>query len=328
MITGRLLENMAKPLQHLRQEPSRCLRMRYSGSLCALCAAVCPAGALSLDGGLEVQPESCTGCLACTTVCPTGALEPGADMSRILGSLRGHVLPVFVLGCSRSGNRCHGALPCLGMLSQEHLVALYFCGTALVQLDASACTGCPAAAARERLDQQLQHLGGVTGLPLHRRLRLVTDAAALDFRQEEVSRRSFFTSMGKLACQGVVSAIASSATEYRSMSYREKTVPLRRGVLLDTIASLPADQASPLREAFCFSASFDDRCDGCFGCVKACPTGALGEPDEPGAATPCFDANRCTGCRLCTEFCVSAAVTIGPEQRHSAHDDPSDTPLR
>jgi hypothetical protein len=25
---------------------------------------------------------------------------------------------------------------------------------------------------------------------------------------------------------------------------------------------------------------------------------------------------------------VSAAVTIGPEQRHSAHDDPSDTPLR
>jgi hypothetical protein len=25
---------------------------------------------------------------------------------------------------------------------------------------------------------------------------------------------------------------------------------------------------------------------------------------------------------------VSAAVTIGPVQRHSAHDDPSDTPLR
>lgn len=312
MLTGRILENQARPLCHLRLDPSRCLRMRYSGSSCARCATVCPAAAISLVEGLAVREECCTGCLACTTVCPSGALESGEDFSRILAALGAHRFPVFVIGCGKSGNRCHGELPCLGMLSAEHLVALYAHGEAMVQLDASACAKCPAGAMLARLEERLRQTGEAAGLPPHRRLRLVSDPREIDFRQEGVDRRTFFTALRKKAFQGVAAALAPPSGESRCMSYMDKALPARRGILLAALDSLPAEEAPAVRKAFTFSATFNGSCDGCLGCVRACPTAALSEPGEDGASPPRFDPKRCTGCRLCSEFCLSGAVEIGP----------------
>ena len=59
----------------LRVDPSRCSRMRYSGSRCERCVSACPRFAIRLDECLDVREERCTGCLTCTTVCPTGALS-------------------------------------------------------------------------------------------------------------------------------------------------------------------------------------------------------------------------------------------------------------
>lgn len=312
MLTGRILENLARPLRHPRQDPSRCLRMRYSGSSCALCAAVCPAAALSLAEGLQVREECCTGCLVCTTVCPSGALEPGEGFSRILDALGAHRLPVFVIGCGKSGNRCHGELPCIGMLSAEHLVALHARSETIVQLDASACADCPAGTMRALLAERLRQTGDVSGLPLHRRLRLVSDPREIDFRREGVDRRSFFTSLRKKAFQGMAAALAPASGESRSMSYMEKALPARREILLAALDSLPEEKAPAVREAFTFSASFNGSCDGCLGCVRACPTAALVESGEDGDSSPRFDSKRCTGCRLCSEFCLSGAVDIRP----------------
>lgn len=312
MLTGRILENLARPLRYLRQDPSRCLRMRYGGSSCALCATICPAAALSVAEGLQVREECCTGCLACTTVCPSGALESGEDFSRILDALGAHRFPVFVIGCGKSGNRCHGELPCIGMLSAEHLVGLYARGKAVVQLDASACADCPAGTMRARLEERLRQTGDAAGLHLHRRLCLVSDPREIDFRQDGVDRRSFFTSLRKMAFRGVATALAPASGGSRCMSYMEKSLPTRREILLAALDSLPAEKAPAVRDAFTFSVSFNGSCDGCLGCVSACPTAALVESGEDGCSSPSFDPKRCTGCRLCTEFCLSGSVEIRP----------------
>lgn len=310
MITGRILEKLVPDTASvLRLDTSRCLRMRLGESECSRCSAACPVGAIELSDGLEIGKERCTGCLTCTTVCPTGAIEANEEFRSILSALASHSLPVFVIGCRLAGSRSHKQLPCLGMLSAEHLVGLYATGNATVQLVADACDGCASGPIRELLIIRLLETVRSTRLPLDRRIRLVTKSEDLLYHEPGLDRRSFFTSLRNIALQGVTSALYAPSGEKGGLCYGDKALPDRRIFLLRAIESLPSAEASLLLDAFTFSASFNDSCDGCLGCIRACPTAALTETDD---ARPSFDASRCTGCRLCTEFCLSGAVDIVP----------------
>src|SRR3990172_6589305 len=160
----------------LRVDPSRCSRMRYSGSRCERCVSACPRSAIRLDECLDVLEERCTGCLTCTTVCPAGALEAEADFDRLIRGLASHPLPTLVVGCGKSGSPSDRQLPCLGMLSAEHLVALSASGEAIVQLDASACNGCDAGGMYQHLTARLRKTEEESGLPLGSRIRLIPEA--------------------------------------------------------------------------------------------------------------------------------------------------------
>ena len=58
----------------VRIEPGQCVA-------CAICADVCPVGALTLSSNELVPvfwPERCTACAACERECPTGAISMNA----------------------------------------------------------------------------------------------------------------------------------------------------------------------------------------------------------------------------------------------------------
>lgn len=307
MIAGRILEKLALPSSALRLDRSRCLRMRFAESGCSHCTTICPSGAIATDDGISLQTERCTGCLACTAVCPSGALETNGEFPAILEALASHRLPVFVIGCRVSGPRSHKQLPCLGMLSPEHLLALFARGTVQIQLAAHACSGCPAGSMLEHLASRLHETARITGLALNRRIQLVTSEQDISFREENLDRRSFFTSLRSIAFQGVATALAPVSRDNPGTSYRDKTLPERRALFLTVLRSLPTAEASAVRDAFFFTATFSDACDGCLGCVRVCPTAAIVETDD---ACPSFVPERCTGCGLCREFCLEGAVDV------------------
>ena len=298
----------------LRVDPSRCSRMRYSGSRCERCVSACPRFAIRLDECLDVREERCTGCLTCTTVCPTGALEAEADFDRLIRGLASHPLPTLVVGCGKSGSPFDRRLPCLGMLSAEHLVALSASGEAIVQLDASACDGCDAGGMYRHLAARLGKTEEESGLPLGSRIRLIPDAKEIDFRQESLDRRGFFRSFRRLAVQGMTTVLAPPSTERKAMSYMDKYLPARRAMLLAALASLPPETAQGVRDAFSFPIAFETSCDGCLGCVRVCPSAALSDSGTFGSepSVPRFDPERCTGCGLCAEFCLSEAIRMDP----------------
>lgn len=325
MIPGRILDHLADAASLPRIDPSRCLRMRYSGSGCEKCAVVCPRSAIRLEETLGVQGERCVGCLTCTTFCPSGALEAEADFGRLTSGLAGHPFPVLVVACGKKSSTSHLELPCLGMLSAEHLVALYAKGNAVVHLDASACEGCEAGAMLPHLEARLRKTEEEAHPSLSGRIRLVRDAKELDFRREILDRRGFFQSFRRMAFQGMTTALASPAAERKTMPYREKHLPTRRAILLAALASFPSETAQWTGKAFSFSVTFGKSCDGCLGCVATCPTGALSESrvDGPEPSSPRFDPERCTGCGLCAEFCLSDAIRVerpGPAPCHAGSE--------
>jgi ferredoxin len=202
---------------------------------------------------------------------------------------------------------------CLGMLSAEHLVALSAWGKPPC-IDASACNGCDAGGMYQHLAARLRKTEEESGLPLGNRIRLIPDAKEIDFRQESLDRRGFFRSFRRLAVQGMTAALLRPSPERKAMSYMDKYLPTRRAMLLAALASLPPETAQGVRDAFSFSIVFGTSCDGCLGCARVCPSAALSDSGTCGSepSIPRFDPERCMGCGLCAEFCLSEAIRMDP----------------
>lgn len=292
--------------------------MRFSESSCDRCRAVCPAGAISLENGLAVDDGRCTGCLNCTTACPSGALEAGADFDRLLRSLAGRSAATFVLGCARQRGDAHHRIPCHGMLSVEHLAVLALRGEGVIQVDISPCSACHSSSMRDGLARRLELLHGLP-LPGVGRIVLVDDPARIDFGQEALDRRGFFNSFRRMALQGIVSVISGAEEERPPLTYLDKSLPARRRLVNSAAESLPPELAHALTRTFDREVTFSGACSGCMGCVRACPTAALAEP-EGTERRPTFNAIRCTGCGLCMEFCLDGAIVNRPFPEEQPND--------
>ena len=291
----------------LQVDPSRCLRTRFSESVCNHCQAICPAAALSLEDGLVINQEQCSGCLLCTTVCPSGALEQQADFQAIILQLR--KVPKPVLGCCCSKEQAHAWLPCLGGLAEEHLLTLSQRLSGALTLNLIHCDDCPNSAILPLLKERLQRMtaSGLTAGGCN--LVTATSQVELQYQPETVDRRSFFASFRNSLFQAAADVMQTSAKPVeRSSSYGDKRLPKRRELLNQTISQLHADQKERISRPFTHQITFSSDCSACQGCVAICPTGALisnGQEEHPA-----FLQDRCTGCGLCVEFCLDQAIRV------------------
>ncbi len=291
----------------LAVDASRCLRMRFSESGCRHCINICPHGAVTLDGGLSLDPQRCRGCLLCAAVCPAGALEQGSDFSACLAQLS--KVPEPVLGCTRTGERANAAMACLGGLSEEHLLALCHALAGGLTLDLCLCSDCPNGAMIPHLRQRLALLSASGLLAGGCHFVVAETAQQVHFRDESVDRRSFFKSFRNSLLKSA--AVMLSSTEQRPERRREyalKRLPIRRELLNRTVERLPAQLAGLVLGRYGHSIAISGSCTACQGCVAICPTGALltDSPDD----RPQFDQKRCSGCSLCVEFCLDGALRL------------------
>jgi ferredoxin len=284
---------------------TRCLKMRFSESSCRRCVDICPHNAVTLDGGLAIQPE-CRGCLLCTTVCPVGALEPQGDFSLCLAQLA--KVPEPVLGCIRTRECSNATLPCLGGLADEHLLVLYQTLSGRLTFNLSLCDICPNKSMMVPLRQRLDAITAA-GLSSSRCRMVVAESSQdIHYRDAAVDRRRFFKSLGTYLFKGADSMLFPHEQSRRRNEYAEKRVPARRELLNRTRKMLSPELEIRIRKRVDASVSIAEACTGCQGCVAICPTGAL----QTGLAdmSPTFLPLLCTGCGLCHEFCLDGAVQV------------------
>ena len=295
----------------LKIDASRCQHMRFSESSCRRCAEICPHKAVNLDGILSIDPNHCTGCLLCTAACPVGALEQSTDFQAILTQLPR--VPAPVLGCVRTRERSNATLTCMGGLSEEHLVTLCHTLAGELTLNLTACSDCPNSAVIHPLRQRLSLLSGAGLLDGGCHIAIAESAEDIRYHDELVDRRSFFKSLRNSLVKSAAAIIANDSEQSeRHSGYAEKRLPVRRELLNRTRKRLPEELESRIRQRFDSCVTWGEACTGCHGCVAICPTGALqaGQSDTP----PAFDQPRCTGCGLCSEFCLDRGMQLSPSR--------------
>jgi ferredoxin len=288
-------------------DASRCLRMRFSESSCRLCIDSCPHGAVTLDGGLDINPEQCRGCMLCTSVCPVGALEQTGDFYACLAKLS--KVPEPVLGCIRTKECSNATLACLGGLSKEHLLTLYHTQTGRLTLNLSTCANCPNSESVPALKQRLLTISAADLADGTCRIDLTESARDIHFRDESLDRRSFLKSLGTTLFRSAATVYSDTNDHKRQRcEYAQKRVPLRRELLNRTRDNLSQQLAVLTGKQFDSHISCNEHCTTCQSCVAICPTGALHTdlPDSP----PTFNRLLCTGCGLCREFCMEGALQI------------------
>jgi ferredoxin len=248
--------------------------------------------------------------MACTAACPSGALEVAHDFQRMVD--RRPPTDALILGCTRHPHGPGIRFPCLGMLSEEHLVSLFASCPEPISLVTASCAECENAPAVERMKDRLLRLERLTMLPFADRFRFVT--VRPEPAERRYDRRSFFTEVKNKVVSRAVGTVASDPEfdperARTGVDYSSKRIPQRSRLLAAALPRVTPDHARTFGDVLRFRVELSESCDGCFGCVAVCPTGAL----ESSSQAPRFNEAACTGCQLCSEFCANGAIRIRPK---------------
>ena len=311
----------------------RCTHNRHQLAACRRCVDACPAGALELDEGLQIDVDRCVQCGTCAAVCPTGALEfCGPSDTKLLGSLIETLTPgaALVFGCDRNGaSGAHPrggvvAVPCIGRIDESLLLGTIALGASAVYLLDEGCARCPhaggAQVAREvvvRANRLLAALGRPQAiavlpweqLPDEARLTVTGGSAAVSRR--ELLRRVMFgaAAAGGEAMNGSPS-IAAPESPRPGSGVLPVVVPEKRALLLWALRKLqPPPDAKLDAEDLVAQVIFSPECTVCGMCAQFCPTGALFTMQRDGRQGVAYLASRCVDCNLCIDVCYMHAVS-------------------
>ncbi|MDG4475203.1 4Fe-4S binding protein [Thiovibrio frasassiensis] len=290
----------------------RCLRTRFQGSACARCVSECSVGAIRLEPGtVMLDPKRCVGCLACTAVCPAEALTGcGSRLAAFPGKVDAG--KAVFLSCEkgvRTGEEI--ILPCLGALSEEHLVAFAARSGEDVCLNLGRCTDCRASFVPAVLARRLQALASKLGREgFISRIRLLT-------REEEIgqaasaSRRSFFRAFWDLSLHAATETITTLQAEPDPKEkHAHKHQPARLVLLRQALVDSGDEAVRLAMLPLFFTLTVNTECNFCGGCAGMCPTGALKNIREEEGKQLQFTWARCSGCGLCLEFCPPKALSL------------------
>lgn len=311
MLRDKLTDHLTGSAGRLLLDPSRCSRMRHNQNSCDACIRNCSAGAVSMEEGITLLRQSCTECMLCVSECPSEAFRIDSfSFSSVIARLE-KAPPPPVMGCRvKPGVSAHEKTPCLGFLSEEHLLYLLVFFPGMLQLNLTACGGCPNGFTAGILRGRLNRVEAKTSLKTAERIRLVEKKADLDYAGLTYDRRGFFNAIKTLGIRETASILNAGAPGRPPEAYSAKVLPARRGWLNRILPVVSGEVRRGILAHYYYRVTVDQTCDHCFACVRMCPTGALKSEEVEPAPVLLFNPSLCSGCGLCTGFCRNRSVTL------------------
>ncbi|BAF71472.1 4Fe-4S dicluster domain-containing protein [Sulfurovum sp. NBC37-1] len=315
----------------LHFDVASCVRAKSKFSECTKCMDICPDSITLQDNLPTFKTATGVEAAACVGVCPTEAfaLSDFSTTEFFFTFLESKVRLI-----SPNIN-----VPCLSVLSVEHLISLALASEEPITLDLSVYD--PDSILFEHIEKTIDEANFVLSSFSQKQLEtnveenvrhseLVSGSHGIpdqvpndDSMEEEVSSRRSF--LGNVSLKGVVKHKkafdeAVDADELRRFDIdasviekiRDKQLPDKRKILFTTLkrAGVPdVFEVLPEEEISFVSQKYvDENCTNCQICYRICPTGALSSDGKFSLIH--FDAMLCLKCRLCHDACEPDAIHL------------------
>lgn len=299
---------------------SACVRATSKFSECTKCVDACPESIQLLENLPSFANKTGVEAAACIGVCPTEAF-----------SLTEFSTTEFFFSFLDSKIRLISPklnVPCLSVLSVEHLISLALASDEIITLDLSSYD--EESILYEQIEERIEEANFVLSSFSDKQLETNMEKVVREEKKESdendelTSRRSF---LGNASLKGVVKHKmtfdeAVEADELKAFQLdretitkiKEKHLPDKRKILFTTLkhAGVP-DHFDVLAEediSFTSQKFVDDTCTNCQICYRICPTGALSSDGKFSLIH--FDSMLCVKCRLCHEVCEPKSIQLQP----------------
>jgi len=294
-----------------------CVRATSKFSDCTKCIDACPESLELVDNLPAFSKSTGVEAASCVGVCPTEAF-----------SLSDFSTTEFFFTFLESKVRLISPkinVPCISVLSVEHLISFALASEEEITLDLSSYD--EDSILFEQIEARIEEANFV--LSSFSKKQLTTNHVAQIESQDKnenddevTSRRSF---LGNASLKGVVKHKKSfddavDADELVGFKLdaaiiskiKEKHLPDKRKILFTALkrAGVPdAFEVLPEEEVSFTSQKFvDESCTNCQICYRICPTGALSSDGKFSLIH--FDAMLCVKCRLCHDVCEPDAIKL------------------
>jgi len=299
---------------------SACVRATSKFSDCTKCVDACPDSIQLLENLPSFANKTGVEAAACVGACPTEAF-----------SLSDFSTTEFFFTFLDSKIRLISPklnVPCISVLSVEHLISLALASDETITLDMS--TYDEESILYDQIDARIDEVNFVLSSFSPKRLETNMEKSDTAQKQEDTSseenevssRRSF---LGNASLKGVVKHKmtfdeAVEADELRAFQLdkntiakiKEKLLPDKRKILFTVLkhAGVPDSFEVLAEEDISFTSQkfVDDSCTNCQICYRICPTGALSSDGKFSLIN--FDAMLCVKCRLCHDVCEPDAIKL------------------
>jgi ferredoxin len=299
---------------------SACVRATSKFSECTKCVDACPESIQLLENLPSFANKTGVEAAACVGVCPTEAF-----------SLSEFSTTEFFFNFLDSKIRLISPkinVPCISVLSVEHLISLALASDETITLDMSSYDA--ESILYEQIETRIDEANFVLSSFSSKQLKTNMEKVVREDKKENEedsavsSRRSF---LGNASLKGVVKHKmtfdeAVEADELKAFQLdtitiskiKEKNLPDKRKILFTTLKHVDApDHFDVLAEediSFVSQKYVDESCTNCQICYRICPTGALSSNGKFSLIH--FDAMLCVKCRLCHEVCEPEAIHLQP----------------
>lgn len=301
---------------------SKCVRSLARESECDRCEVICPTKAIVLgDNPLpSINFSLCVGCGGCQGVCPSEALN--------LDEFNSTDFFFDEVQEESSLISCRKNVPCISVLSVEHIISLAILKKELV-FDMGYCDGCDIAhtCKKEILKnyEEASYLLEAMQNPAKIELKNVCYEDKTEDKPRD--RRDFFRSIN---LNGIAKTKASFEAEVQKATdelvehtlaktdialLKKKTIPQKRKIFFTAIKRVEKPSQFHIVDAkevsFTSAKVLDiELCTACQMCYRVCPSGALSSDVKNSKID--FDPFLCIKCHICHDVCEPNAITLSP----------------
>lgn len=294
------------------------MRATSKFSECTKCVDACPESIQLLDNLPSFANKTGVEAAACIGACPTEAF-----------SLSDFSTTEFFFNFLDSKIRLVSPkinVPCISVLSVEHLISLALASDEIITLDMSSYD--EESILYEQIEARIEEANFVLSSFSTKQLETNMEKVEKEDKVENVgdkevsSRRSF---LGNASIKGVVKHRmtfdeAVEADELKAFKLdmitiakiKEKNLPDKRKILFTTLkrAGVPDSFEVLAQEDVSFVSQkyVDDSCTNCQICYRICPTGALSSDGKFSLIN--FDSMLCVKCHLCHDVCEPDAIHL------------------